>query len=133
MFYTCLKATAASFRDGFYNVEGLNKMLGISSMTGRNLENYRAKVFLSSLLTLPSGPLLLCAHLSHIMQEATRLQISVAFSSAAMTDNTSPITMASKLVQMNAEKLTGISICQMTLTALRYFMEMFNAKSTYRI
>ncbi|MGD2098281.1 MAG: trimethylamine methyltransferase family protein [Desulfobacterales bacterium] len=114
VFYTCLKATAKHVMAGVNDIDGFHKMLDIASMVAGNLENLKARPFVSLIASFAISPLRLCTHSTRIMQEAARHQIPVALSCAPMAGVTSPITMAGTLVQTHAEQLAGIAICQMT-------------------
>jgi trimethylamine--corrinoid protein Co-methyltransferase len=113
VFYTCLKATTKHVMAGVNDVEGFHKMLDIASMVAGDLENLKARPFVSAIASFAISPLRLCTHSTRIMQEAARHQIPVALSCAPMAGVTSPITMAGTLVQTHAEQLAGIAICQM--------------------
>jgi trimethylamine--corrinoid protein Co-methyltransferase len=113
VFYACLKATAKHVMAGVNDVDGFHKMLDIASMVAEDLENLKARPFVSVIATFAISPLRLCTHSTRIMQEAARHQIPVALSCAPMAGVTSPITMAGTLVQTHAEQLAGIAICQM--------------------
>jgi trimethylamine--corrinoid protein Co-methyltransferase len=114
VFYTCLKATAKHVMAGVNDVDGFHKMLDIASLVAGNLENLKARPFVSVIASFAISPLRLCTHSTRIMQEAVRHQIPVALSCAPMAGVTSPITMSGTLVQTHAEQLAGIAICQMT-------------------
>jgi trimethylamine--corrinoid protein Co-methyltransferase len=114
VFYTCLKATTKHVMAGVNDIDGFHKMLDIASMVAGNLENLKARPFVSVIAGFAISPLRLCSHSTRIMQEAARHQIPVALSCAPMAGVTSPITMAGTLIQTHAEQLAGIAICQMT-------------------
>jgi trimethylamine--corrinoid protein Co-methyltransferase len=114
VFYACLKATAKHVMAGLNDVEGFHKMLDIASMVAGDLENLKARPFVSIIASFAISPLRLCTHSTRIMREAVRHEIPVALSCAPMAGVTSPITMSGTLVQTHAEQLAGIAICQMT-------------------
>jgi trimethylamine--corrinoid protein Co-methyltransferase len=113
VFYACLKATAKHVMAGVNDIDGFHKMLDIASRVAGNLENLKARPFVSVIASFAISPMRLCTHSTRIMQEAARYQIPVALSCAPMAGVTSPITMAGTLVQTHAEQLAGIAICQM--------------------
>ncbi|MGD2187301.1 MAG: trimethylamine methyltransferase family protein [Desulfobacterales bacterium] len=114
VFYACLKATAKHVMAGLNDIDGFHKMLDIASMVAGNLENLKARPFVSIIASFAISPLRFCSHSTRIMQEGARHQIPVALSCAPMAGVTSPITMSGTLVQTHAEQLAGIAICQMT-------------------
>lgn len=113
VFYTCLKATAKHVMAGLNDVDGFHKMLDIAAMVSGNLENLKARPFVSVIASFAISPLRLCTHSTRIMLEAVRYKIPVALSCAPMAGVTSPITMSGTLVQTHAEQLAGIALCQM--------------------
>jgi len=114
VFYTCLKATAKHVMAGLNDVDGFHKMLDIAAMAAGNLENLKARPFVSVIASFAISPLRFCTHSTRIMLEAVRHKIPVALSCAPMAGVTSPITMSGTLVQTHAEQLAGIAICQVT-------------------
>ena len=93
---------------GFYDV------LDLAARVAGGLEKLKAAPFISIITSFAISPLKLCTQSTLIMQECARNQIPVALSSAPMAGSTSPLTMAGTLVQLHAEQLAGITICQLT-------------------
>jgi trimethylamine--corrinoid protein Co-methyltransferase len=114
VFYACLKATTKHVMAGVNDEKGFHNVLDLASMVAGGLENLKANPFISIITSFAISPLKLCTQSTLIMQECVRNQIPVALSSAPMAGSTSPLTMAGTLVQLHAEQLAGITICQLT-------------------
>jgi trimethylamine--corrinoid protein Co-methyltransferase len=113
-FYVCLKGTGKHVMAGVNNIESFHQVLDLAAMVAGGLERFREKPFISVITCFAISPLKLCTQSTLIMQEANRHRIPVALSCAPMAGSTAPITMAANLVQIHAEQLTGILICQLT-------------------
>ena len=114
VFYACLKATAKHVMAGVNDEKGFHDALDLSARVAGGLEKLKAAPFISIITSFAISPLKLCTQSTLIMQECVRNQIPVALSSAPMAGSTSPLTMAGTLVQLHAEQLAGITICQLT-------------------
>jgi len=113
-FYTCLSASSKHVMSGVNDTKGLKDVIEMASMIAGGLEKLVEKPFISTIACFAISPLKLCTQSTRIMQEANRFCIPVALSSAPMAGSTSPLTMAGTLVQLHAEQLAGITICQLT-------------------
>lgn len=113
-FYACLKGTGKHVMAGVNNIESFHQVLALASMVAGGRETLREKPFISVITCFAISPLKLCTQSTLIMQEAARQRIPVALSCAPMAGSTAPITMAANLVQIHAEQLAGILICQLT-------------------
>jgi trimethylamine--corrinoid protein Co-methyltransferase len=114
MFYVCMKGTGKHVMSGVNNIEGFHKVLDLASVVAGGREKLLEKPFISVITSFAISPLKLCTASTLIMQEANLHGIPVALSCAPMAGSTSPITMAANLVQIHAEQLAGIAICQLT-------------------
>jgi trimethylamine---corrinoid protein Co-methyltransferase len=114
MFYACLKATAKHVMSGVNDEAGLHQVIDLAAMAAGGKEALQARPFISIITAFAISPLKLCTQSTRIMQEAVRNRIPVALSGAPMSGSTSPMTMAGTLVQLHAEQLSGICICQLT-------------------
>ena len=114
MFYTCLSASSKHVMSGVNNEEGLHRVIEMASMIAGGVDKLKERPFISVITSFAISPLKLCTQSTLIMQEANRNRIPVALSSAPMAGSTSPLTMAGTLVQLHAEQLAGITICQLT-------------------
>jgi trimethylamine--corrinoid protein Co-methyltransferase len=114
MFYVCLKGTGKHVMSGVNNIEGFHKVLDLASTVAGGRDKLTEKPFISIITSFAISPLKLCTASTLIMQEANRQRIPVALSCAPMAGSTAPITMAANLVQIHAEQLAGIVICQLT-------------------
>jgi trimethylamine--corrinoid protein Co-methyltransferase len=114
VFYACLKATAKHVMAGVNDEKGFYDVLDLAARVAGGLEKLKAAPFISIITSFAISPLKLCTQSTLIMQECARNQIPVALSSAPMAGSTSPLTMAGTLVQLHAEQLAGITICQLT-------------------
>jgi len=114
MFYTCLSASSKHVMSGVNNEAGLHRVIEMASMIAGGLDKLKERPFISVITSFAISPLKLCTQSTLIMQEANRNRIPVALSSAPMAGSTSPLTMAGTLVQLHAEQLAGITICQLT-------------------
>ena len=99
---------------GVNNIEGFHKVLELASTVAGGRDKLAEKPFISIITSFAISPLKLCTASTRIMQEANRQRIPVALSCAPMAGSTAPITMAANLVQIHAEQLAGIVICQLT-------------------
>jgi trimethylamine---corrinoid protein Co-methyltransferase len=114
MFYACLKGTGKHVMSGVNNIEGFHKVLDLASTLAGGRQQLIEKPFISIITSFAISPLKLCTASTRIMQEANRHRIPVALSCAPMAGSTAPITMAANLLQIHAEQLVGIVICQLT-------------------
>jgi trimethylamine--corrinoid protein Co-methyltransferase len=114
MFYACLRATAKHVMSGVNDEAGLLEVLEMASLLAGGREALRAKPFLSVITSFAISPLKLCTQSTRIMQACNREGVPVALSAAPMSGSTAPMTMAGTLVQVHAEQLAGITICQLT-------------------
>ena len=112
--FACLKGTAKHVMSGVTNEAGVHKMLDIAAMVAGDMDALIEKPFISVIASFAISPLKLCTQSTLIMLEAVRNRIPVALSAAPMAGSTSPVTMAGTLVQLHAEQLAGITICQLT-------------------
>jgi len=112
-FYACLKGTGKHVMAGVNNIESLHQVLELASMVAGGRETLREKPFISVITCFAISPLKLCTQSTLIMQEASRQRIPVALSCAPMAGSTAPISMAANLVQIHAEQLVGVTICQL--------------------
>jgi trimethylamine--corrinoid protein Co-methyltransferase len=112
-FYACLKGTGKHVMAGVNNIESFHRVLELASMVAGGREKLREKPFISLITCFAISPLKLCTQSTLIMQEAARQRIPVALSCAPMAGSTAPITMAANLVQIHAEQLVGVTICQL--------------------
>ncbi|MEJ2639184.1 MAG: trimethylamine methyltransferase family protein [Desulfosarcinaceae bacterium] len=114
MFYACLRATAKHVMSGVNDEAGLSKVIEMASLLAGGREALRARPFISVITSFAISPLKLCTQSTRIMQACNREGIPVALSAAPMSGSTAPVTMAGTLVQVHAEQLAGITICQLT-------------------
>jgi trimethylamine--corrinoid protein Co-methyltransferase len=114
VFYACLRSTAKHVMAGVNDEGGFDKVFKLASMVAGSPERLQARPFISIITSFAISPLKLCTQSTRIMQSAVGRQIPVALSSAPMAGSTAPITMAGTLVQLHAEQLAGIAICQLT-------------------
>ena len=113
-YYACLKSTAKHVMSGVNDVNGLHQVIDLAATLVSGKDPLQARPFVSVITSFAISPLKLCTQSTLIMQEAIRNRIPVALSAAPMSGSTSPITMAGTLVQLHAEQLAGICICQLT-------------------
>jgi trimethylamine--corrinoid protein Co-methyltransferase len=99
---------------GVNDEAGLHRIIDMAAMLAGGSEPLREKPFISIITSFAISPLKLCTQSTRIMQECNRQGIPVALSAAPMSGSTSPMTMAGTLVQLHAEQLAGIAICQLT-------------------
>ncbi len=114
MYYACLSATTKHVMSGVNNEEGLADVINLASLIAGGKEKLKEKPFISVITSFAISPLKLCTQSTRIMRAAVKENIPVALSCAPMAGSTSPLTMAGTLVQLHAEQLAGIAICQFT-------------------
>ena len=114
MYYACLSATTKHVMSGVNDEKGLADVINMASLIAGGQDKLKEKPFISVITSFAISPLKLCTQSTRIMREAVREQIPVALSCAPMAGSTSPLTMAGTLVQLHAEQLAGIAICQFT-------------------
>ena len=114
MFYACLKATGKHVMSGVNDEAGLARVLEMAALVAGGESHLLDKPFISVITSFSISPLKLCTQSTRIMQACNRKGIPVALSAAPMSGSTSPMTMAGTLAQLHAEKLAGITICQLT-------------------
>lgn len=114
MFYACLSATSKHVMSGVNDEKGLSDVINMASIIAGGKEKLKAKPFISIITCFAISPLKLCTQSTRIMREAVKERIPVVLSCAPMAGSTSPLTMAGTLVQLHAEQLAGIAICQFT-------------------
>lgn len=99
---------------GASSVHSLNKMIELSEIVAGGKQDFKRRPIYSLISCFAISPLKLCTQSTINMQEACRRNIPVALSAAPMAGSTSPITMTGTLVQLHAEQLAGLTICQLT-------------------
>lgn len=114
MYYACLSASTKHVMSGVNDEKGLADVINLASLIAGGKEQLQAKPFISVITSFAISPLKLCTQSTRIMREAVKERIPVALSCAPMAGSTSPLTMAGTLVQLHAEQLAGITICQLT-------------------
>ena len=112
--YCCLKATGKHVMVGLTNQKGVQDAAEMGAILAGGSGEFQKRPFFSSIACFAISPLKLCTQSTLNMQEACRLGIPVALSSAPMAGSTSPMTMAGSLAQLHAEELAGVAIGQLT-------------------
>ena len=114
VFYACLRGTTKHVMAGVNDVEGLHRVRALAAQVAGGEEQLRQRPFISVITSFAISPLKLCTPSTRIMRAAVQSGIPVALSAAPMAGSTSPLTMAGTLVQLHAEELMGVAICQLT-------------------
>jgi len=112
--YAAFMGTSKHYMGGGSTIAVVHKMIDLAEIVAGGKDSLKKKPIFSLASCFAISPLKLCTQSTINMQEACRHYIPVALSSAPMAGSTSPITMAGTLVQLHAEILAGLTICQLT-------------------
>lgn len=112
-FYTSLVHTTKHVMGGVSSVEGARQVIELASLVAGGQEALRERPFVSCITSWMVSPLHLDTNVTDILIEWCRHGLPLALSSAPMAGSTSPVTLAGTLVQLNAEQLSGIVLCQL--------------------
>jgi trimethylamine--corrinoid protein Co-methyltransferase len=112
-FYASLFHTTKHVMGGVSSVEGARQVIELASLVAGGLEALRERPFVSCITSWMVSPLHLDTSVTDILIEWCRQGLPLALSSAPMAGSTSPVTLAGSLVQLNAEQLSGVVLCQL--------------------
>jgi trimethylamine--corrinoid protein Co-methyltransferase len=112
--YAGFKGTSKHYMSGASSEDSLIKMIELAEIVAGGKDSFKKRPIYSLISCFAISPLKLCTQSTINMQEACRRNIPVALSAAPMAGSTSPVTMAGTLVQLHAEQLAGLTICQLT-------------------
>jgi trimethylamine--corrinoid protein Co-methyltransferase len=112
-FYVSLVHTNKHVMGGVSSVDGARQVIELASLVAGGLEALRARPFVSCITSWMVSPLHLDTSVTDILIEWCRQGLPLALSSAPMAGSTSPVTLAGTLVQLNAEQLSGVVLCQL--------------------
>jgi trimethylamine--corrinoid protein Co-methyltransferase len=113
IFFTCLKATAKHVMAGVNSIDGLHRVLALAALIAGEMKTFTERPFCSIVTSFAMSPLAFNSQTTAIMLEACKLGIPVALSAAPIAGLTSPMTLAGTLVQLHAEEMAGIALCQL--------------------
>jgi trimethylamine--corrinoid protein Co-methyltransferase len=112
-FYTSLIHTTKHVMGGVSSVDGARQVIELASLIAGGLKPLRERPFVSCITSWMVSPLHLDTSVTDILIEWCRHGLPLALSSAPMAGSTSPVTLAGTLVQLNAEQLSGVVLCQL--------------------
>ena len=110
-FYHALNHTTKHVMGGCDDLKGAEQMWRLASFIAGGEEELRDRPFVS-VITNPISPLSLDANTLDIVQFCARKGVPLTCAPAPISGATAPATLAGTLVQMHAEALAGIAICQ---------------------
>jgi trimethylamine--corrinoid protein Co-methyltransferase len=112
-FYTSLVHTTKHVMGGVSSVDGARQVIELGSLVAGGLEVLRERPFVSCITSWMVSPLHLDTSVTDILIEWCHQGLPLVLSSAPMAGSTSPVTLAGTLVQLNAEQLSGVVLCQL--------------------
>jgi trimethylamine--corrinoid protein Co-methyltransferase len=112
-FYTSLVHTTKHVMGGVHSIEGAQQVIDLASLVAGGLEALRERPLVSCITSWMVSPLHLDTNVTDILIEWCRHGLPLVLSSAPMAGSTAPVTLAGSLVQLNAEQLSGVVLCQL--------------------
>lgn len=111
-FYHAFKSTAKPVMGGVADLEGLRKVIEMSSLIAGGLDLLQNKPFVGFITSITS-PLKLEDDRTEILIEIARNKLPLVTSTAPIAGATAPVTLAGTLVLQNAEALIGVVLSQL--------------------
>jgi len=120
--YAALANTTKHVMTNAYNVESAREVMTLASMVMGSKAAYEARPIVSFVASWTVSPLRYAPETVDVLVELVRQNVPVALSSAPQSGATSPAALAGTLVQINAEELSGLVLCNLIHPGARLLM-----------
>jgi trimethylamine--corrinoid protein Co-methyltransferase len=120
--YAALSNTGKHVMTSAYSVSSARELIEMVSLIMGGLDAYMARPIVSFTACWTVSPLRYAEETVEVLIELLRQGAPVAISSAPQSGATSPASLAGTLVQINAEELSGIVLCNLVRPGARVLM-----------
>lgn len=120
--YAAVSNTTKHVMTSAYQVESAREVIEMVSMIAGDKAAYEDRPMVSFTSAWTVSPLRYAPETTEVLMELVRQNIPVVTSSAPQSGATSPAALAGTLVQINAEELSGIVLCNLLRPGARVLM-----------
>ena len=120
--YAALASTTKHVMTSAYTVESARDVIELAALVMDSKSAYEERPIVSFVACWAVSPLRYAPDTVAVLIELVRQNAPVAISSAPQTGATSPAALAGTLVQLNAEELSGIVLCNLVRPGARILM-----------
>lgn len=120
--YAALTSTTKHVMSSAYTVESARDVIEMVSLMVGGKAAYEARPVLSFVACWTISPLRYAPETVAVLVELVRQNVPVAISSAPQSGTTAPAALAGTLVQLNAEQLSGVVLCNLVRPGARLLM-----------
>lgn len=120
--YAALANTRKHVMSQAYTVDSAREVIELATLVAGGHEAYLERPIVSFVTSWTVSPLRYATETVEVLIELVRLGIPVATSSAPQAGATSPAALAGTLVQINAEELSGLVLCNLVKPGARVLM-----------
>jgi trimethylamine--corrinoid protein Co-methyltransferase len=120
--YAAISNTSKHVMTSAYNAKSAREVIEMVSMAAGGKEAYEQRPIVSFTSCWTVSPLRYAPETVETLLELVRQNIPVTISSAPQSGATSPAALAGTLVQINAEELSGIVLCNLVRPGARVLM-----------
>ncbi len=120
--YAALANTTKHVMTQAYSVESARRVIELARMVAGGQEQYAERPIVSLVASWTVSPLRYAPETVEVLIELVRQGVPVATSSAPQAGATSPAALAGTLVQVNAEELSGLVLCNLVQPGARVLM-----------
>jgi trimethylamine--corrinoid protein Co-methyltransferase len=120
--YAALANTGKHVMTQAYTVESAQEIIEMVSMIAGDKSSYEDRPIVSFVTSWTVSPLRYAPETVDVLVELVKQNIPVATSSAPQSGATSPASLAGTLVQINAEELSGLVLCNLIRPGARVLM-----------
>lgn len=111
--YAALANTTKHVMTNAYTVESAREIIELASMIMGSKEAYEERPIVSFITSWTVSPLRYATETVEVLVELVKQNVPVVLSSAPQSGATSPAALAGTLVQINAEELSGLVLCNL--------------------
>jgi trimethylamine--corrinoid protein Co-methyltransferase len=120
--YAAVANTSKHVMTQAFNVDSAREILEMVSMIAGDKAAYEERPIVSFVTSWTVSPLRYAPETVEVLVELVRQNVPVATSSAPQSGATSPASVAGSLVQVNAEELSGLVLCNLIRPGARVLM-----------
>lgn len=120
--YAAISNTSKHVMTSAYNVKSARQVIELVSMVTGGMAAYEERPIVSFTSCWTVSPLRYAPETVEVLLELVKQNIPVTMSSAPQSGATSPAALAGTLVQINAEELSGIVLCNLVRPGARVLM-----------
>lgn len=120
--YACITNTTKHIMTNAYTVASARDVIELVSMVMGSKAAYEERPIVSFVASWTVSPLRYAPETVEVLTELVQQNVPVALSSAPQSGATSPAALAGTLVQINAEELSGVVLCNLIRPGARVMM-----------